>query len=33
MKKLVQFMNQLLAAWSEARLAYARRYQGHQMGS
>jgi hypothetical protein len=33
MKKLVQLMKQILEAWTEARLAYARRYQGHQMGS
>jgi hypothetical protein len=33
MKKLVQLMKQLFEAWSEARLAYAKRYIGHQLGS
>jgi len=33
MKKLVQFVKQVFEAWTEARLAYAKRYIGHQLGS
>ena len=33
MKKLVQLMQQIFEAWTEARLAYAKRYIGHQLGS
>ncbi len=33
MKKLNQLIKQVFEIWSEVRLAYAKRYIGHQMGS